>query len=101
MLKDKFPELYDNALKALTDIVTSVITEVMNPDSQDVSKEVLTALQLHTSHAVGELIEAKSNICELTEYEKLLKETYEQEMDTIMSTYSKIVDYKDILEDNE
>lgn len=105
MLKDNYTNLHNAAIEKLQDILNNVVSEFLiysNTDEKDLHYySKLPLMQLHISHAIGELIEAKSQICELDSTEQLLIKAYEQEMDNLLSTYNKSMDYSQLLENDE
>jgi len=104
MLQDNYNELHNEAIEKLQDILNNVVSEFIicsNTDEKDLHYySKLPLIQLHISHAIGELLEAKSQICELDSTEQLLIKAYEQEMDNLLKTYNETLTFDDILNDD-
>ena len=101
MLKNNYNDLHQNAMNALTNILNNILSEYTNTINDNESIANLKYIQLHISHAIGELIEAKSHISELEPMELILKDAYEQEMDSMLKTMSQSIEFDDLLkEDN-
>lgn len=93
-------EEYD---KMHTQIVTDINLMMMtifepNDSLTEEENKKLVSANTHLVHAIGELIEAKSNLFPLSSMEKWYKLMYEEEMNNLLNTTIKTQEFSDILE---
>jgi len=106
MLKENYNELHNAAMEKVQDIFNNIVNEFIvysNTDGKDIKYySKLPVIQLHITHAIGELLEAKALISELDSTEEILLKAYELEMEEILKAYNEAMIYDEILnEDNK
>lgn len=96
---ENYKELHDTAIESLTHILNSTISEYIKNENNAENFAKLKLIQLHISHAIGELLEAKSAIMELDPMEQILKEVYEKEMDNMLKAMTESFEFDDLLKE--